>query len=122
NGGFGHRELRAGKWISILQQRVAASRRYNEFAGTSGGNRGPAQPNVQRGREETTSEIPEPVRAPVRDSPAGAGLGLGTAPHLRRAALLSVRRVAALPPRYKPRVRAGFHAGAQLPGDADRHA
>src|SRR5947207_15204865 len=102
----------AGKWLSILQQRVAALRRYNRIA-----------LNVQRGCEENPSEIPEPLGTALRNSAAVHGVGFGTAPHLRRAALLSVRRLAALSARREPRFRPGLFPGARrVSQDAAREA
>src|SRR5437763_17214062 len=57
-----------------------------ESLGTSGGTRDRHQPHVDCGREDTTSEVPVPVRAPVRDSHADLGLGPGHASQLGSAA------------------------------------
>src|SRR5438067_7794837 len=89
----------AGKWLSILQQRLAALRRYNRIA-----------LNVQRGREENPSEIPEPLGTALRNPAAVDGMGFGTAPHLRRAALFPLRRLAALSARHEPRLAGGLLA------------
>src|SRR2546423_15188663 len=92
----------AGKWLSILQQRVAALRRYNRIA-----------LNVQRGCEENPSEIPEPLGTAVRNPVAVHGVGFGAAPSLRRAAFFPLRRMVALPARHEPRLRAGLLACAR---------
>src|SRR5690242_10760665 len=92
-------ERSAGMCLSILQQRVAALRRYNRIAF-----------NVQRGREESSTEIPQPAGDSVRDPAAGAGMGVDPASRFRRAAFFPPRRVASLPPRYEPCVRARLRA------------
>src|SRR5256885_8677638 len=102
----------AGKWLSILQQRFAALRRYNRIA-----------LNVQHGREENPTEIPEPLGTALRDPPAVDGVGFGTAPSLRRSTVLSFRRVAALSARYEPCLGAGLLACARrISEDAARQA
>src|SRR4051812_44259065 len=97
-------ERSAGEWLSILQQRVAALRRYNRIAR----DRGPVQSNVQRGREETSSEISDSAGDPIRDPAPATGVGLHTAPRLWRTAFLPARCLAALPARYQPRLGAGL--------------
>src|SRR5438094_1394023 len=115
-------ERSAGEWISILQQRVAALRRYNPIARDWG----PAQSNVQRGREETSSEISNPAGDPFRDPAPITGMGFHTASRLRRAAFLPARCLAALSARYEPRLRAGLRArerplSAAASGEAGAH-
>src|SRR5205814_1440866 len=83
--------------------------------------KGQATCHVQRGREKRTSEVSKPTDADV--PPAGAGLGVHPAPHLRPAAFLPARGLAALSPRCKPRFRAGFRKNQDpLSATSDRKA
>src|SRR5258707_13926147 len=72
--------------------------------------KGRAISHVERGSQKSTSQISQPHRAPVRNPPAAAGLGLDPASHLRPAAVLPARGVAPVPPRYEPCIRARLPA------------
>src|SRR3954471_9834259 len=101
----------------ILPQRDAAPRRYNRFSPAVA--RGS---NVQRGREKTTTEVPQPLRDPVPDPAAAAGLGVDPAPGVRGAAGVSLRRLGALSPRRELTFRARFFPHPGVPGHAAREA
>src|SRR5437660_1173959 len=111
-------ERSAGEWLAILQQRVAALRRYNRIARV-GARR---KINVHRRREASSSQVPAPVRDPLRDPAARARLRVDTASRFGSAAFLPLGCLAPLPARYQPRLGAGLRTRARLSASADREA